>query len=321
MPFAASRCKPARIYAHGNTRWQQSCSHSNEICNRRFKKRIELRTQTQPLVAEYRGGINRVRNGRSRNRRTNEVPFITGCSHFKRKNTRFRAPASSPTQPPCNIHAAITMRVAASRSKPASLYTHGNTRWQQSCSHSNAICNHRFKKRIELRTQTQPLVAEHRGGTNHIRNDRSRNRRTHEVPFIAGCSRFTRKNTRFRAPASSPTQAPCNMHAGQFFCDVLLCVKSHTTLHQGQVSQCYLSVTRKYCFPTSFDNDTTFTLHYTTLITLHYTTLHWMTLHYTYSYNCNCNCICNYTTLHYTTLITLHYTTLHYITLTTAATT
>ena len=44
-------------------------------------------------------------------------------------------------------------------------------------------------------------------------NDRSRNRRTHEVPFIAACSHFTRKNTRFRAPASSPTQAPCNSHA------------------------------------------------------------------------------------------------------------
>ena len=33
--------------------------------------------------------------------------------------------------------------------------THG---MQQSCSHSNAICNHRFKKRIELRTQEQPLL-------------------------------------------------------------------------------------------------------------------------------------------------------------------
>jgi len=69
-----------------------------------------------------------LQNDRSRNRRTNEVPFITGCSHFTRKNTRFRAPASSPTQPPCNIHAAIIMRVAASRSKPAALYTHGA--WQ-----------------------------------------------------------------------------------------------------------------------------------------------------------------------------------------------
>ena len=66
----------------------------------------------------------------------------------------------------------------------------------------------RFKNRIELRTQEQPLVAKHIGGTIRDRNDRSRNRRTDEVPFIAGCSHFTRKNTRFRAPASSPTQSP-----------------------------------------------------------------------------------------------------------------
>ena len=51
----------------------------------------------------------------------------------------------------------------------------------------------------ELRTQEQPLVAEHRGGTHYARNDRSRNRRTHEVPFIAGCGHSTRKNTRFHA--------------------------------------------------------------------------------------------------------------------------
>jgi hypothetical protein len=36
-----------------------------------------------------------------------------------------------------------------------------------------------FKKRIELRTQTQPPVAEHRGGTHRVRNDRSRIHRTH----------------------------------------------------------------------------------------------------------------------------------------------
>ena len=57
-----------------------------------------------------------------------------------------------------------------------------------------------------------------------VRNNRSRTtRRTHEVPFIfiAGRSHVTQK-TRFRALASFPTQAPC---------DVLLCdVKSHTTL-------------------------------------------------------------------------------------------
>ena len=62
---------------------------------------------------------------------------------------------------PSNLDAAITMRFAASRRKPAWIYAHGNTRWQQSCSHSTAICNHRFKTRIELRTQEQPPVAEH----------------------------------------------------------------------------------------------------------------------------------------------------------------
>ena len=45
---------------------------------------------------------------RSRTRRTQEVPFITACSHFTQKNAWFRAPASSPKQSPCNIHAAIT---------------------------------------------------------------------------------------------------------------------------------------------------------------------------------------------------------------------
>ena len=213
MRFAASRGKPAPIYARGNIKWRQWSSHSNAICNQRFKNRIELRTQTQPLVAKHIGGTIRAQNDRSRTRRTDEVPFIVGCSHFTRKNTRFRAPASSPKHSPCNIHAAITMRFATSRGKPAPIYARGNIKWRQWSSHSNAICNQRFKNRIELRTQTQPLVAKHIGGTIRAQNDRSRTRRTHEVPFIAGCSHFTRKNTRFRAPASSPKQSPCNIHA------------------------------------------------------------------------------------------------------------
>ena len=105
-----------------------------------------------------------------------------------------------------------------------------------------AICNQRFNKRIELRTNEQRLAAENRGGTDWPRNDPNRNRRTQEVRYIAGCSRFTRKNTRFRAPASSPKQTPCNILAAitlRYFAvshhpslSVLLCgVKSHTTLH------------------------------------------------------------------------------------------
>ena len=85
-----------------------------------FKNRVELRTQTQPLVAKHIGGTIRAQNDRSRTRRTDEVPFIVACSHFTRKNTRFRAPASSPQQSPCNIHAAIPMRSAIPHHFPSS---------------------------------------------------------------------------------------------------------------------------------------------------------------------------------------------------------
>ena len=109
---------------------------------------------------------------------------------------------------------------------------------QHSCSHYNAICNHSFRKRIELRTQEQPLVAKHIGGTIRDRNDRSRNRRTDEVPFLAGCSHFTRKNTRFRAPASSPTQSPCNIMQ-PFQCDLPPQLQeTHRTTHTGTTTRC-----------------------------------------------------------------------------------
>ena len=88
---------------------------------------------------------------------------------------------------PRNLDAATTMRFATSCGRPAPLDAHGNTTWQQSGSHSTAICNQEFNKRKELRTQDAPLIVEHKGGTNSGRNDRSRNRHTHthEVPFMS----------------------------------------------------------------------------------------------------------------------------------------
>ena len=139
---------------------------------------------------------------RSRTRRTDEVPFIVACSHFTRKNTRFRAPASSPQQSPCNImqpfqcdlqaqipkhpitthtqahpkqlEATVTLRqkknnqptaaapAAQTRylSSPAAATLHGKTQGfvlrlppqnsalATSCSHSNAICKHRFQNTL-----------------------------------------------------------------------------------------------------------------------------------------------------------------------------
>ena len=78
--------------------------------------------------------------------------------------------------PDDNNHAAAPMRSATTDSRHAQNYAYRN--------------NHSLQNTEE----------------EHIRgwNDRSRNHRTHEAPFIAGRSHFTRKNTRFRAPASPP---------------------------------------------------------------------------------------------------------------------
>ena len=137
----------------------------------------------------------------------------------------------------CNAFCSITLQT-------------GNTGWQQSCSHSNAICNHRVKKRIELRTQEQPLVEEHRGGTKTTPAATTTHTRYLSSPAAATLHGKTQGCIVMWCQVS---HRPC--HSLLFFCDVLLCdVKSHTALHQCQVSQFYLSVTRKYCFPFSFDD-------------------------------------------------------------------
>ena len=117
---------------------QHSCSHSNAICNHRFKKRIELRTQE---------------------RRNN----------FSLQNTE-EEPKPPQTQPPHTrgtFHRRLQPLYTEKHKVSCSSFLPTTQSMQHSCSHSNAICNHRFKKRIELRTQEQeqPLVAEHRGGT------------------------------------------------------------------------------------------------------------------------------------------------------------
>ena len=85
-----------------------------------------------------------------------------------------------------NLDAATPMRSATGDSKTPYNYAHTTT--------PKAACSHRYNAAKKKR-----------------QTDRSRNRRTHEVPFIVACSHFTRKNTRFRAPASSPKHSPCNI--------------------------------------------------------------------------------------------------------------
>ena len=109
---------------------QHSCSHSNAIMEPESEEPHRTTHTWTSILAKHIGGTIRAQNDPSRTRRTDEVPFIAGCSHFTRKNARFRAPASSPQHSPCNIHAAIPMR----------------------------SCNQSFKSRIELRAHEQAFL-------------------------------------------------------------------------------------------------------------------------------------------------------------------
>ena len=191
---------------------QHSCSHYNAICNQRFKNRIELRTQTQPLVAKHIGETIRAQNDPSRTRRTDEVPFIVACSHFTRKNTRFRAPASSPKHSPCNTHAAIPMR-SALPSSPLPFVT--------------TSLRHHFP--------SSPLPFVTTSLRHHFHSS---------PPCVIASSLHQGQFHRFYRRHQGQSLCDvllCNvkshttLHQGQFFSDVLLCsVKSHTTLHQSQ---------------------------------------------------------------------------------------
>ena len=104
---------------------QPWCSHSNTIYDAQLQKTIvttvlrmqprHQATSTQPSQCTLQHDVANPHVSTHMATEHHEVPFIAGCSHFTRKNARFRAPASSPTQAPCNIHAAITMHFAAWR--------------------------------------------------------------------------------------------------------------------------------------------------------------------------------------------------------------
>ena len=79
-----------------------STTHTGTTTRCRTQRRNQSRPERpQPQPPHTRGTFHRRR------------------SHFTRKNTRFRAPPSSPKQSPCNIHAAIPIRSATTASRNA----------------------------------------------------------------------------------------------------------------------------------------------------------------------------------------------------------
>ena len=118
------------------------------------------------------------------------------------------------------------MRFAASRGQHPSLYAHGNRTRQHSCSHFTAICNQKANKRIESRTHEQPLVEEHRGGTDST----LKRPQPHPPHTQATCHRrlqplYTEKH-KVSCSGFSPNQTPCNIHAA-IKMQPLQCVLQH----------------------------------------------------------------------------------------------
>ena len=205
--FAESRGSPASLYAHGNKTWQQSCSHYTAICNQRFNKRIE------PHVAEQQG----------------------------RTDSTSKQPQPHPPHSRGTFDCRLQPLCKEKHKGSCSGFLPNTSPVQHLCSHYNALCSITWLTRISLPTwqqnlttimqpehcDLQPEIQQAHRNTHtwtttrcrtprepiRPRNDPSRTRPTHEVPFIAACSHFVRKSTMFPAPASSPKQVPCNIHA------------------------------------------------------------------------------------------------------------
>ena len=155
-----------------------------------------------------------------RTRRTDEVPFIVACSHFTRKNTRFRAPASSPKQRPLQHHAAIPMRSASTDSKTPYNYAHTST--------PKAAWSHRYT--AAKKKNDQPTAAAPAAQTRYLSSS--------PAATLHG------KTQGFVLWASSPQQSPCNIMQ-PFQCDLQAQIPKHaiTTHTQAHPKQLEATVT------------------------------------------------------------------------------
>ena len=150
----------------------------------------------------------------NRNCCTQEVPFIAACSHFTRKNARFRAPASFICS---HYHVAIAMCFAAPRTHP--------------CSHYNAI-------RI-------PALQNTKGEPITRWNDPNRSRRTHKVPFIESHATVMQQLQCVFAAVLFCDVLLCDV----LFCYVMYCYLMHCHVMYGYVMYCdvmYWCIVKRY---------------------------------------------------------------------------
>ena len=193
---------------------QHSCTHYNAFCIITWQTRIFLRTWQQnvtPIMQPFHCDLQP------------QLPKHPTATHT-RTTTRCRTHRKNRFDDETNAAAPAAHMWGTFHRQLQPLYTEKHTvsrsgflpktkPVQHSCSHDNAFCNLRFNKRI--RKHGQALAAELREETDYARNDRSGTPLWQEVPFIAGCSHYTRKTQGFvlwLPPQTKPMQHSCSQY-------------------------------------------------------------------------------------------------------------
>ena len=174
---------------------QLSCSHYNVFCSTTCTSMQPLQCDLHPDVAEHSRGTDYA---------SIWPPPAAATTHRKIQSFVLQFPPHS---------------------KPHAIFMQRLHCVLQHRAHIDAAITMRFAStrcRTHQNTMEEPMTR---------RNERTRSCRAHELPFIA--CHFTRKNTMFSAPASSPKHSPCNSRAAitvrlalfctVWLCDVLLC--------------------------------------------------------------------------------------------------
>ena len=133
---------------------QPSCSYSNTIYNVQLQKTIVLRMQprheatlTQPSQCDLQPQLQETH-------RTTHTGTTIAVKHIEGT----KRPQPHPPHTRGTFHRRLQPLYTEKHKVSCSGFLPTTDGMQHSCSHSNAICNHSFKKRIELRIQEQRLL-------------------------------------------------------------------------------------------------------------------------------------------------------------------
>ena len=133
---------------------QPGCSHSNTINNLQLQKTIVLRMQPRHQVTMAQPFQCDLQPQLQETHRTTHTGTTIVAKHVEGT----KRPQPQPPHTRGTFHRRLQPLYTEKHKVSCSGFLPTTHSMQHSCTHSNAIRNHSFKKRIELRTQEQPLL-------------------------------------------------------------------------------------------------------------------------------------------------------------------